>query len=349
MVGATRGNARELEMKSGVEITKGEIMNNSTIHRAAARCAAMMLCLVASALAGPTKSIPVGTVPIYLALNPSTNRIYVSSLTGNSVSVIDGSTDTVIATVPTGFPTSIDVDATTNMIYVVNSIGASVSVIDGSSNTVVATITQGLSSPFGLSVNSVTNQIFVSNNSSNNVAVIDGATNSVIASVPVGNNPAGVRVNSTANLIYVANNGSGTISVINGQSDTVQATFSLPQGAAPGNVALDPITNHLFVTDGSNPVVYALDASIGTLLKTITGGKVQFKSPAYVAMFQPGKTILISDDSSLSAVIEVNESTYGSTAGLTGGSGPIGIAVNRKTGKIYVAESSSATVNVYAH
>jgi DNA-binding beta-propeller fold protein YncE len=63
-------------------------------------------------------------------------------------------------------------------------------------------------------------------------------------------------------------------------------------------------------------------------------------------MFQPGKSVLVSD-SSLNAVVLVSEGTYSATAGLAGGSAPYGIAVNRKTGKIYVAEFDSGTVNVY--
>jgi DNA-binding beta-propeller fold protein YncE len=65
-------------------------------------------------------------------------------------------------------------------------------------------------------------------------------------------------------------------------------------------------------------------------------------------MFQPGKTILISD-SSLSSVIEVNESDYAATGGLKGGNHPRGIAVNRTTAKIYVTEEDNSTVNVYSY
>lgn len=94
--------------------------------------------------------------------------------------------------------------------------------------------------------------------------------------------------------------------------------------------------------------MYALDASTGALLKTITGSKASFKSPVYVTIFQLGKTILISDASSLSPVIELSESTYAATGALKGGSGPAGIAVNRKTRKIYVVETGNGTVIVYA-
>jgi YVTN family beta-propeller protein len=306
----------------------------------------ILLCLATSALAGSVVTIPVGTVPMYVAVNQTTNLIYVSNLNSNNVSVIDGVTNTVVATVPVGnSPEILDVNPITNMVYVANSEGNSVSVIDGSTNTVIATIAN-MSDPFGVTVNSITNQIFVSNLNGNNVAVIDGATNTIIATVPVGNTPAGVRVNSATNLIYIANVGSGTISVIDGTDDAVTNTFTLPQGAAPGIIALDPITSHLFITDGFNEVLYVLDASAGTLLKTITGGKVPFKSISYVAMFQPGKSILVSD-SSLDSVTEINENNYAATVGRKAVSGPAGIAVNRKTGKIYVTELFSGTVTVY--
>ncbi len=61
--------------------------------------------------------------------------------------MIDGSTNTVVATVPVGSdPRGAGVNAATNRVYVPNFAGGSgntVSVIDGSTNTVVATIVVG--------------------------------------------------------------------------------------------------------------------------------------------------------------------------------------------------------------
>jgi YVTN family beta-propeller protein len=306
----------------------------------------LALLLSVPALASSTTSIPVGLVPKFVAVNETTNVIYVSNLIGNSVSVIDGAAGTVTATIPVGVgPEVIDVNSITNTVYVANLEGNSVSVIDGASNTVSTTIT-GLHGPFGVAVNAITNQVFVSNNNGT-VAVIDGATNQITANIPVSGAPNGLRVNSSTNLVYVAEGGlTGAISVIDGASDTVTNTFALPQGALPAIIAFDPITNRLFVTDVENNVVDVLDASSGALLKTISGGNVPFIAPVYVAMFQPGKSFMVSDDT-LNSVTEFSESTYAATNGLKGGSRPEGIAVNRKTGKIYVAEIGTNTVNVY--
>ena len=58
------------------------------------RCGFLLLCLLATAttLIGQTNSytIPVGSVPNALAINPATNKIYVVNSAGDTLSVIDG-------------------------------------------------------------------------------------------------------------------------------------------------------------------------------------------------------------------------------------------------------------------
>ena len=91
-------------------------------------------------------TVPVGSHPMGVAVNPNTNRIYVANTWSNNVSVIDGDTNTVVATVPAGdMPRGVAVNPTTNRIYVANfgSGSYNVSVIDGATNTVVATVPVG--------------------------------------------------------------------------------------------------------------------------------------------------------------------------------------------------------------
>src|SRR3989304_251605 len=94
-----------------------------------------------SAAAAPTviSTISVGSKPYGVGVNSSTNRIYVTNLTGNTVSVIDGATNTVTSTISVGSdPFGVGVNSSTNRIYVGTS--NTVSVIDGTTNTVTATI-----------------------------------------------------------------------------------------------------------------------------------------------------------------------------------------------------------------
>jgi len=162
---------------------------------------------------------------MYLAVNPATNRIYVCNSISNSVSVIDGSSNTVVATVPlSASPDGIDVNPTTNMIYVALFLTGEVVVIDGSSITIVTTI-KGVDA-FRVAVDAATNRIYGPQFLSTNVSVNDGASNTIIASIPVGKGSAGAATDSAANLIYVTNNTSGTISVIDGSTNTVTNTFT---------------------------------------------------------------------------------------------------------------------------
>ncbi len=73
-----------------------------------------------------------------VAVNPGTNRIYVANFVSNNVSVIDGATNSVVATVSMGNgPESVAVNPGTNRIYVANFVSNNISVIDGATNSVV--------------------------------------------------------------------------------------------------------------------------------------------------------------------------------------------------------------------
>ena len=58
-----------------------------------------------------------GALPCGVAVNPTTNRIYVANLNSKNVSVIDGGTNKVVATVPVGsWPRGVAVNPTSNRI-----------------------------------------------------------------------------------------------------------------------------------------------------------------------------------------------------------------------------------------
>jgi YVTN family beta-propeller protein len=271
----------------------------------------------------------------------------VSNSISNTVSVIDGNSNTVIATVPlSASPSGVDVDPTTNMIYVATPLVGGVVVIDGSTNTVITTIT-GVGAIF-VAVDAVTNLIYVPNFLSNTVSVIDGASNTIVATVPVGNNPHGAVVNSAANLIYVTNNSSGTVSVIDGSTNTVTNTFALPPFSTPNALALDTKSNRLYVTDGEDRVVFVMNASTGKMV-LLRGGNLAFTQPIYAAVLQPGKTVLISDDGIDNCLWPISETNNKVGTALKGFNGPVGIAVNQVTHKVYVANNVNNTVTVFSY
>jgi YVTN family beta-propeller protein len=214
-----------------------------------------------------------GSEPSAVAVDPTTDTVYVADESGNTVTVIDGETGTVTATIGVGtVPQAIAVDASTDTVYVAN-LGGTVSVIDGATDTVTATITVGIT-PDGVAVDPVTHTVYVSNQYSGTVSVIDAQTNTVtktISGLPEANPLA---VNPVTDTIYVAHLSTPTVSVINGATDTVTATITV--GSDPDAVAVDPTTNTVYVTNGSDTAnsMSVINGATNTVTATIGVGSL---------------------------------------------------------------------------
>ncbi len=135
-----------------------------------------------------------GRTPFHVGVNPATNRIFTASEGDGAedgiVTVIDGATNAILATVAVG-PVAEDIVANpaTNRIYVGSFQSQTVAVIDGNDNTVIATVSVP-DSPFSIAVNPVTNRVYSRGEQS--VSVLDGVTNTVIATIPVDGGPWGL-------------------------------------------------------------------------------------------------------------------------------------------------------------
>jgi YVTN family beta-propeller protein len=205
-------------------------------------------------------SVPVGPFPYAVAVNSSTNRIYVASQSGDGIYVVNGQTASVITNIPiSGWPPyGVAVNPNTNRVYATGINGGSVSVIDGATNSVATTISVG-SQPNAVAVDPQTNRIYVANQGSNTVSVIDGTSNSVVDTIPVGAGPQAIAVNASLNRIYVANTDDNTLSVIDGANDQVLQT--IPVGAVPIGVAVNNSTDRVYVTNLQGNTVTILDDS----------------------------------------------------------------------------------------
>ncbi|EZH66458.1 hypothetical protein DH09_11030 [Bacillaceae bacterium JMAK1] len=138
--------------------------------------------------------IPVGQYPNQITIDPTTRRAYVSNHSSRDVSVIDLTTNQVIATITTGniVPYRTAVDIATNTVYTALNNGT-VAVIDGDTNTIIDYIEVG-GFPRAITINAVDRLAYVSNNLDNTISVIDLDTREVIATIPVGNGPYGIAI-----------------------------------------------------------------------------------------------------------------------------------------------------------
>ena len=148
----------------------GQRGSTSARWRGAVVVAAVALSLAAgavpaSALGGytVTATIPVGTGPTAVAVDPAAGTVYVANFDDSTVSVIDEATGAVTATIRVGsFPNAVAVDPAAGTVYVTNQNDGTVSVIDEATGTVTATIAVG-TQPYAVAVDPAAGTVYVAN------------------------------------------------------------------------------------------------------------------------------------------------------------------------------------------
>src|SRR5256885_1925996 len=139
---------------------------------------------------------PIGNEPGGLAVNPLTSAVYVASLSADRLSVVDGTNNTLVATVHDGDgPIRAAIDTATNTLFVTDLRSDKVTVIDGTAKTTIARARVG-HLPRGVAVNTRTKKVYVANYGDDTVSVIDATTYTVMATVKVGALPRVVAVNA---------------------------------------------------------------------------------------------------------------------------------------------------------
>lgn len=329
---------------------------NRRLHRTLIKFGAI-LTILASLLVLPLEAVQalpivIATITVsgahssVLGVNSNTNRVYVGDFDNGIVSVIDMTTNTVVATIPglkvniNDGPTDIAVNPNTNRIYVGRTVhfGGQITVIDGATNS-VSTIGGLGAHPVSLAVNAITNRIYVANQLSNNVSVVNGGTNGVITTIGGFAAPVGVAVNPVTNRIYIGNSNTDSISIIDGNTNTIVATIAL--GADPFRIAVDPTTNRIYVSQWLNDYVAVIDGSSNSIVTTIGVGD----SPLGIDVNpNNGRVYTANIGSDNVSIIDGNTNTVVSTVGVD--DNPVGVGVNPANSRVYVTNSASNTVSV---
>ena len=322
-------------------------------------------------------TVHVGTTPIAVRTNSTTNKAYVVNQGSNNVTVIDG-TNYSTTTVAVGLgPHAVEINSAANQVYVADEDSASMSVIDGVTNAVTTVNVGGHpralalnpatnkiyianyygntvtvvdassytttniavgSNPAALAIDSATNKVYVVNYTSSNVTVIDGATNST-SNVVVGNYPIALALDSQSNKIYVANSGSNNATVIDGAT---LSTTNVATGQSPSAIAVNPLTNKIYIANNQSGTVTILDgATLATTTVAVAG------LPSAVAVDTTANNIYVTNfvwDGQLSIIAGGTNST----SSLEVGAFPAALDVNPVSGTVYVANSGSNTVSIVA-
>jgi YVTN family beta-propeller protein len=141
------------------------------------------------------------------AAQPAGPRVYVTNSVGgpggNSVSVIDAGTNTLVATIPVGrAPNGIAVTPDGTRVYVANEgvLGDpsdTVSVIDTATNTVVETVTVGLS-PKAVAVTPDGSLAYVTRTGWDRIALVETGMNTLVDNLEIADTTGAWRSRRTA-------------------------------------------------------------------------------------------------------------------------------------------------------
>jgi YVTN family beta-propeller protein len=346
---ARRGHQAGVGRRGGTSVRRGAA--------AVAVVAAAALSLTAGAVPASaavvytvTNTIPVGSPPSGLAVDPVTGTVYVSR--AGEVSVIDAATDTVTATIPVsggGGAGAIVADPAAGAVYVAG--GNGVLVIDAATSKVTATI--ALSGGAGaMSVDPAAGAIYAVTGEEGprgTVSVIDTATNKVTATISVSPDPVAVAVDPAVGTVYVANqrdpDEDGTVSVIDAATNTVTATITV--GQLPEGMAVDPVAGTVYVASGPMSVIDAATSTVTATIPEDNGPDAVAVDPAagtvYLANTNYTERTGFSDGGTVSVI---DAATGDVAATVPVGIDPTAVAVDPATHAVYVANAGSGTVSV---
>jgi YVTN family beta-propeller protein len=303
-------------------------------RRAVVLCAAFLLAPVAGLACGTSRSAEKPAAPA---------RIYVSNQLDNTVSVIDGTTHKIVATVRVGVsPAQMAVSSDRRSVYIANTGSSTVSVLNTSDNTVAKTIAlPRRSRPVGVAVSPGGRHLYTADGGANRVSVLDTRSGRVAASVPVGTQPLDVAVAPDGKTVYAANSGSGDVSVIDARTNRVAR--AIPTGRFPSGVAVTPDGASLYVTNELSGVT-VINAGNGTVqarLREPSPFSVTI-SPnghrAYIASLGPGRI----------TAIDTSTHRVSSTVSV-GPSGTDPFTVRATDDAVYVTNQGANTLSIIDH
>jgi len=182
--------------------------------------------------------IPVSTVGTG-HMSPDGSKLYISNQYGDSIFVIDTSTNMVTDTIP-GIgpqPGQITVSPDGSRIYV--STQAGLTVVDPITHAVIATIPEITNGTPAITPDG--SRIYATTTGTGAVKVLNTQTNTVIDSINIGSDGLHAVVSPDGSRVYVSIETLGMVDAIDTSSDSVIATIAV--GGGPGSLAIGAMSH----------------------------------------------------------------------------------------------------------
>ena len=308
--------------------------------------------------------------PYAAAYDPENGYVYVANEGngyaqgwGDTVSVIDGASGTLVTTVFAGYaPDGVAYDSKNGLIYVSDGgsgSGDTVALINGSTNTFVQYVTVG-NAPYGIAYDSANGYVYVANYWDDTVSVINGNVSLGFIPLlcggferagPTGCGPSGVAYDSKNGYIYVANQRAypGTISVIDGSNNSLIATIDW-YGASfdsTNAITVDPDNGFIYAVSAADSSIYVISpasTSDNTIIQYVPTGLTGGEYYDGIAFDSNNGNIYAASQYGYVAVIDGR--TNAQTGEVEAALGAAGTAIDNSNGYIFVANWLNNTVTM---
>ena len=193
-----------------------------------------------------------GTYGGYIAINSSTNKIYLTQWLPGKLIIVDGATYSTTQISMGDYSTFVSVNPDTNQIFVAGE--GTLTAVDGAT-LATRTISFG-DHPFAMNVNPTTNKVYIGGSS---VTIVDGTTLADVT-LPGGGNTVAIAVDSVADKIYISaiTFYSDGLAVIDGKTNAIK-WLDTPEYAGP--LAVDPALGRIYLGLDNQPEVLVFSGS----------------------------------------------------------------------------------------
>lgn len=190
-----------------------------------------------------------GENPDAIVYDPSSHHVLTLNGTGNSASVIDTTTNAVVATIALPGRPEFAVADGSGHVYVNIEDKSELVQLDSRSNTLVNTWPLApCESPSGLAIDRVHHRLFAVCDKQTMV-VVDASNGHLVATLPIGEGPDAVVFDDRTAMIYSSNGESGTITAIHEDDpDHYSVKHTVTTQVSARTLALDPSTHRLYLS-----------------------------------------------------------------------------------------------------
>ena len=272
------------------------------------------------------------------------SRVFVANESSNSVTVVDGDSFQVIATVDARNHATHDLAVSRDgrWLFATNLASGRLSAINTRALETVASIATG-DRAHVVTLTNDNRQAWVANIGENTISIVDTGSFRILGTIAVGKGPTGLTFSRDGRFAYVSNQGDRTVEVIDTASHRV--IKAIPVGTNPHFLVLGP-DGRIWGTNTGGTDIYVIDPAtqdkiaainVGPAPQQIAFGFKGLQGPnAYVTVAGLNRVVVVSADPSNLRILEQ----------IDVGQRPNGIANNREGTRLFVVHEISNDLKV---